>query len=580
MAELLTDGTAVFLGGMDTSRKPSIIAESQYAKAVNVILTDQGEVKTRFGYHYCKINFASNWAASIYRNGIIQGQGGFIHNNIIYLIVVVDGYVFRLKNTLNNYFEAIVINRTDRNLQTSGEAWVINIPNGCVVNNGFDRPIFVGPFKSKRCNPDKGEIGIGKYGVYLQNRLFYVDSDGRRILASDFLKPLSFTREETNIFGFACPDADERIVAIGKQKTVTGTVEGGNLIWSSTKDIYSADVRGSRSDWANLSSSVGKTSETIPGFSATSSHSFEPYNTNLYFRSANYGICSIKQSGFQFQNLDSVNYQSIQGSYFLDNDADVLLDRAYTRACNERLYTTVAPEITEKGGVVWNGLIVYNPRSIYAGLGEATDRFESVFTGLKAWGLTTVSYDNGFQKMFVHALDGSVNNLYVMDESIDYDVNSAEQIKEIQGFIETRAFNFKSPFSYKKIQKRMYSLGMLDRSVSIKVYSRPEEYGEWIEFWNTEHKICRDNFTTGKFTPIPHKGQTRNSVFLSEESSSECYNYGSLFAVQYRIEFTGPINLNAFIVTATIANIDSTISSEDSCETMVYEYRPDYYYSL
>src|SRR5690606_908786 len=121
---------------------------------------------------------------------------------------------------------------------------------------GFDYPMIVTEDSVRRSNPDQGEIGIGRMGVYLQNRLFYVNQNATQILASDFAQPTKFTREFTNIFGFACPDSDEKITAIGKQKSILGGVEGGNLIWSSDRDIYSVDVRGTRSEWADLGSSI------------------------------------------------------------------------------------------------------------------------------------------------------------------------------------------------------------------------------------------------------------------------------------------------------------------------------------
>jgi hypothetical protein len=281
----LSDGNVSWMGGFDTSRPPNDVAKIQYSKAANVVIPDSfGGIKVRPGIHNININFKNKQIEKIYAEGNIHAQGYFESNGDVYLVVLVDGYVMRARKISTTLFYMDCVNINSRNSDISSYGWVIEIPSGCIVNNGVDYPLHITATTQRRLDPNNGEIGIGRCGVYMHGRLFYVDQSAKRILASDFLNPTKFTLEFTNVYGFMNPDANDKILAIGKQKTVFDYAEGGNLIWSSSTDIYAADVRGPRSEWANLGTRIGKTTQIIPDFSAVSSYSFENFNGNIYFR--------------------------------------------------------------------------------------------------------------------------------------------------------------------------------------------------------------------------------------------------------------------------------------------------------
>lgn len=583
MPELVSDGTTKWMGGMDTSRSPADIGDTQYSKACNVIIPNSlGGIRARFGFHCCILDFESKKIADVYRKGNIQGEGYFISDGRRFLVCVVDGHILRFTQTSANGFFVECVNAFTLNDASVLNAWVIQIPNGCIVNNGKDLPMFVNHNSARRTNPANGEINVGTMGVYVQFRLFYVDKDGKQIIASDFLQPLKITREDTNIVGFMCPDESEYITAITKQKSIIGTVEGGNLIWSSTKDLYSVDVRGTRSEWATPGSTVGKVSETVPGFSASSSYSFEPFNTNIYFRTARFGIAGLKQSEQQFVELDSVGNQSAEADYYLEQDTTWMLRQCYTRACNRRLFTTVTPERTKSGYIIWNGILSFHPAAVYSSSDALPKRFESVFTGVRPWCMTSVTTD-AKDILYIHSHDkDEINRLYFMNENADYDLDESGAVREIEGFIETKAYVFDAPLLLKTPTRRFYRLNLTNRNITINSFSRPEVDGPWAEVSSNTHLICRDNVTESNYFPQSHKGQTRPFVVLPNTSFGDCYEFGYKFsALQYRLEFKGPLNLDSIITVATMTNNDLTVSQpETCCITLVYEYRPDYSYSI
>lgn len=581
--ELLADGTIQWEGGMDTSRSSIGINDNQYVKATNVIIPSSlGGISCRFGIHHVDLLFDSLESKEIYTNNPVTAEGSFESDGVTYLIAVSSGFVFRFTEIAYRHYYVENVNPNERQTYPDVRGWCIPIPNGIIINNGYDYALYVTESTARRTDPNKGEIGIGRMGVYVQNRLFYVDQSGRRILASDFLEPIKFTREGTNIFGFSCPDDDDVITAITKQKTILSSAEGGNLVWSSAKNIYSADVRGTRTEWANLNSRIGKTTETIPGFSAASAYSFEPFNSNIYFRSKQFGICNIKQSEYQFVNLDSLTNESIEASYYLNNDTDWMLSQCYTKNCNSRLFTTVAPEVDEKGWVYWNGILSFHPAAMYAGNSMIQRRFESVFTGVRPWCLTVSKTPQGKDRMFIHSYDkDGFTRLYMMDEATDFDTNASNQRVEIKGFIETRAYSHQNPFSLKKIQRRFYRLGSIPRTVNTTVYSRPTTMGPWSCMWEASHKVGRTVKKNNLFSPSPTKPQVRDFVYMSDESFHACHPGSACLSVQYRFEFEGPINLEAFASYALLESHESTVTDKES-QTLIltYTYKPNYYYYI
>lgn len=582
MAESLTDGNISWAGGMDTSMSPDNISEHCYSKGVNVIIPDSlGGIRSRFGWQHCRLDFKNDIEKELYHKGHVQGEGYFVSNGKFYLVVSVGGYIFRMSQYAKGKFNVDLLNYNNPNAVALGKAWIINIPNGCIVNNGFNYPFYVTATTQRRTDPSKGEIGIGMMGVYTQFRLFYVDQSGKRIIAGDFNQPIKNT--EYAIYGnigFAPPDINETITAIGKQKTTLDYVEGGNLVFSTSSDIYSVDVRGTRSSWSDLGNSLGKVTETIPGFSAVSPYSFETFNANIYFRSASHGIVDLRQSEFQFTNLDVLSHQSDEASYFFENDTEWMLDSCYTRAFNKRLMTTVGPQRTKEGYTYWNGLLSIRPA--FAIKGQPTPKmYESVFTGVRPWCVTSVKQDNNKDVLFVHSYDvDGRNRLYMMDESLDYDLNHRNEWIEIEGFIESRGYHFKNPFLLKQTERRFLRLSPMERTININFFARMESNGQWAQFHEYEAKICRTvTELSGAFRPVNTKPQARKFINLPNEKS--CDNNTDFIYIQYRFEFKGPIRIDYFALTASAKNPDMNVTSSDkSCIYLTYSYRPDYSYLI
>jgi hypothetical protein len=593
--ELERDGNVDFSGGMDTSRRPYLLGRNQYSRACNVMIPrDDSSLKVRSGIHHQNIIGDIN-DVRIYNNcKNIQGEGWYNDGQENVLIRVVDGYVIELRKISGNTHRLKVLNYGDRNNPTRTKAWVIRVPAGCIVNDGQSLPLIVTRSFVRRSIPSQNEIKVGRMGIYVQNRLFYVDHTGKFIQVSDFRNPISILNSlVANIHGFVLPEDQYDITAIGEQKSSLDYVNGGVLSFSTRTSTYSVDVRGDIQNWEEQETGVGKIQETIPGIGAASSYSYETFNSNLWFRTVDLGLMNIKRSEFQFVNDDDYSSQSLEANYWFENDTKLLLDKCYTKQYRDRLFTTIAPAITDQGFTYWNGLISMNPDPIYNGSDKLPRRFEGIITGVRPWCMTSVSSNEG-SELYIDSYDkDGKTRLYKVEDSSNFDVNHKGKRIEIESWLETRGYFHGDITMMKTPSRRAYFLFDIARTLNVRVSSRAEEEGPFLEFSNITHKVRSSGAFKKKdgnirFDFDVFKAQSRKDVILSKEAEDkECDNPSSLglrkfFTRQDRFDFKGPYSLGMWMREAEIA--DRETKSKDCQEgvekSFKYTQKKDFTYSI
>lgn len=584
--EPVSDGNVSWVGGMDTSRSPVEIAEVQYSRAANMVIPRSlGGVRVRPGYIHQQLTFTSIEGRDIFLNGELQAEGWFYVGINVYLVAVVDGVVFRLRRVTQSAFMVEDLNINDRNSSGVRDAWVSRIPDGCIINNDVDLPLIVKSNSVRRSKGQlEGEIGIGRMGVYVQNRFFYVTKGGRGLRFSNFLNPIGMTEGRlAGIDRFVPPEDGDEITAIGKQKVMLEYVTGGALVFSTRRNIYSIDVRGDIISWRVLGTRVGKVTESVESISASSAYSFESFGSNLYFRNYSFGICDLKQSQYQFTQFDTTVNQSIEAAYWMENDTEHMLHKCYTRAWQSRLLTTVSPEQDATGRIFFHGILCYHPDATYQNREAVPRRFESVFTGLRVVAMTSVAVPKKRDQLFVYSYDpDGVNRLYMLDEKTDCDINHRGEKVEIEGWIEFRAYAFGSKLSMKKSQAIFYHTQQLTRDVHLEFFARNQSAGQWTSYATVDHLIKHINIDKGVFKPIPLRPQVRGPINLTTEDLSKCSDSGASYLhIQDRVEFKGPIHFDNFIRVANPAPFDRTSNEKETKKkALEFSYRIDYGYYI
>jgi hypothetical protein len=574
----LSDGSISFIGGMDASKPPYLLEQGYYHRGCNLSVShSSGKLTQRHGWQHIDL-IGDEEAICLYRCAKnYQAEGWYKSGSDIIMLRMVDGWLLQFKRVTNTTMRVSLLNKEDRRNPNLSKAWIATVPKGAIVNDGEGRPFVVSLDSIRRTNPANDEIGVGRMGVYVQNRFFYVDPSGKYIFVSDFRNPSSVLNAKlANIQGFILPEDQGEISAIGVRKQALNYVDGGVLAFSTPNNTYSVDVRGDIQNWEVANTGLGKVQESLPGIGAISSYSYESFSSDLYFRSLDQGINNIGYLESQFGSGISYTSQSTEILCWLDRDTKRLLSKCYTRKFGHRLLTTVAPTINKHGYVYWEGLVSTRPSPIYNGQ-RGPDVYEGLWTGVRPWGMT--SYQDALVgiELFVDSYDADgVTRMYQLTDKLDHDVDRRGNKVEIKSWLETKSFNFGDFPTPKKIENRSYTISDIPRTLRVKAHSRKESFGPWVEFSDKQHLVSRINLKANKFglktvlDPVSSSPQQRMNVSLATEQESKDVVFsgmggGSCYSRQYRLEFTGAFSLENFLVqgSADTKSMSATVPEKE-----------------
>jgi hypothetical protein len=296
---------------------------------------------------------------------------------------------------------------------------------------------------------------------------------------------------------------------------------------------------------------------------------------------------SIRQSQYQFVNDDDFTGESIEVDYWFSNDTVDLLDQCYTRSYRGRLFTTVAPQLTDNGDIYWSGMVVMNPQPTH-GSNKLPRRFEGLITGVRPRALTVtrgVNFDTSF---YIDSYDNDgINRLYRFVDDSNYDINHRGQRIEIESWFETRGYDHGNFFLPKDPIYRAYGLYDIERDLNVVIYSRPEIQGGWYLFHEITHKKPNVNRNEkGAFIPLTINPEYRNRVVCKNERD-DCVRGTDLPAKQYfvrqdRFEIKGPFTINYWLRQSNLQslNTNSICKEERPKKQAVTDFRKDFSYSI
>lgn len=546
--KLKSDGIADFSGGMDSNSSPSLLRDNQYFCSVNMQMrVGKRGLSTRSGYREVKLNFQSKKHEDFYRSSVIQGCGSYLYGNRIIQMVSCSGFIFELAEI--NKWEYDVTYIGMKNDKEKRVAYFSNVPDGLIVGDGESASIYAQKRSYRRTK--KNELGSCLGGVFTQSRFFYVKPNRKEVGISSFNNPVSLEEPRlANLTSFSIPDGNY-ISAVGEQRFLDRNSNGGSLVISSVKNIYSVDVSGPISSWGKSQDGVGTISGSIFDIGAQSQNSFISLNGNVYFRSRNLGIVSLQYLQFIFNNQDILESQSYGGDLFFNNDDKSLLDSCYTVRYKNKLYTTVSPEMNGHG-VFWNGVLVSKPQQ------KGIITYESLYTGIRPWCICQPDDQYGDEFLYFHSHDyDGVNRMYILDESSDVDCVIGKKSKEIESKFFTRMMSFDSGFSLKKQAAQAYSISGMPRDVSVSIFTRHTEGSSFKKIFETKHMTDKCSVDkSGVFVNENLSFGDRPFVSFSDSS-------GSFIFKQDLVKILGSCNLESLLRECSLTQLDSTIHSQE-----------------
>lgn len=589
------DGDIAWAGGMDASMLPYLLTDGMYHRACNVrVEQNSGDLKNRYGFECIKL-VGDEDAICIYNNAKnVQAEGYYKSGGKHILVRLIDGWIVELEPITSAVYKASIRNADDRRNEQYGKAWIATVPGGVIVNDGYDLPHIVRKDSIRRSRPTQNEIGVGRMGIYLQNRFFYVDYTGKLIRYSDFRNPVSIENSKLiNLVGFLVPNDDDVITAIGNRQQLMDYVEGGSLSFSTVNDTYSVDVRGDAQNWEEGNVGLGKVQESLPGVGAVSSYSYASFASNLFFRSTESGLINLYAAQQEFNQGEQYTDHAYGLLHWFDRDDRRLLSKCYTRRFGPRMFTTVAPEINKHGYCYWAGMVSMLPTSVMTGQ-KARTVFEGLITGVRPWCMTSFNDGNSGSKLFVDSYDkDGQTRLYQLNIELDYDIDHRGNRVEIESWLETRSYGFEDLVLQKQVKSRAYTLLNMPRNVDITVSSKTEQTGPWAEFHSGSHyvpdaHIGKNEMSLPMLTPVNSDPQGRVNVRMPKEKDSTNISFGGLggdrFVFrQYRFDIKGAYTMGPFLAYAKGDSPGDSVAKTESEKDQknIRQFRKsDYNYSI
>ena len=191
----------------------------------------------------------------------------------------------------------------------------------------------------------------------------------------------------------------------------------------------------------------------------------------------------------------------------LNYEAEPLVEYESAVLFDNRFLMTCSPKLTANG-VVFQGVAVMNFDEISTMWNRSNPCWEGVWTGLNIFQLVRGRYD-GVEHCFALAC-GTNGELEVWEQVYDgYDdvcVSSIEgaittTTSPIVAVIETRSFDFKSPFELKQLSEGELYVDRLAGQADFSVKLRPDQYPAWVD-WQSWSE-CNKNTSCDEFCGIP-----------------------------------------------------------------------------
>lgn len=268
----------------------------------------------------------------------------------------------------------------------------------------------------------------------------------------------------------------------------TGTGQGDLLVFGE-QGVASFNVSMPRDLW-----------KTTPAFQRValsniglvSDRTLIPINNDLYFRSIdgirNYRNARAQQDGYNVTPI------STEMDAIMDFDTEGLLESSSAVYFDNRLLFTVSPrenyenigtESLKYRSTSFQGIGVLDFNSLGTSGEKQPAIFDGVWTGCESLQLLT-GVTNRLPRCFIFSYDPASNSNQLWENYpwALFDYPLGQSARKIQAALETRAYDFDTPWNLKKLERGDMWIGELSGDTKVNVYFRPDENPCWFP-WHT-----------------------------------------------------------------------------------------------
>lgn len=503
-----------YAAGMNNAAEPSLLLRDDELSLIVNGTVRNGFVRTRPGWEHMVLSFADMNAQLQFEQGVYQGIGFFLYNNLRYYVVAVDGWLYFVD--VNTF--TVVRSASQSFSKFSPHVYFQQRNRWLIAQDGQSPAVVIDGYNLTQTTTATG-VPTGTFMADGWHRLVVVSPDRHRIYISDHENnpnstPISFT--EGNQY-FASASYFEGPPALGKimgvrftpyQDSSTGI---GPLVVFFEKGIRAYNIATPRTQWTTTD-----ISQTIlPHTGSSSFMCYTDRGSDLMFRDQDGRIRSLRNAQQVYRN----------SGYDMPNDFPVwnLLRqedtslREYTCAAtfdNRSLFSVFPRRRFRPDGrwcVIHDGLAVMeNTHVATQGTGASISPRENVWaiwTGLPICGMTTGPV-RGEESLvaFSCGADGR-NRLHRLTRSKEYDVVSTSQglvNRPIEMQIATGMRDYGNVSALKKV--RTSAIWISDIVGNLNIQSRwTSDDSDAIDWFthNEKHESCLTVGSCGLFTPTP-----------------------------------------------------------------------------
>lgn len=487
--KVLKDGLTGVLAGVDSGRHPSLLGEGQLAFAVN---TSQrgGYPATRPRFSQKTLVFENEDDELWFQSHPIQGytRTAFKAGDKNLIVVSVGGRIFAISP--EDGFTVSDITPDAGNIPTLPLAWMEQAEEFLIIQNGKDGAIIYNGSSSRRADPAMTEVPTGTAMCYNEEigRLC-VAINGNRIVIGDVVggptSVLKFT--ETGYLSeggaFMVPRKYGKITAMSMIANLDRSNGQGPMLVFAEEGISTFNLPPNRETWKNLTYPV---QVNMPiRYSAMGQNSIVMVNGDLFYQAKD-GLRSFIYALREFQQPGNIPVSGELDRIMRDNTQS-LLKHSSNILFDNRILFTVSPA-PSANGTYHRGLGALD-LNLISRLGQKSPPvYDGIWTGVRPTGMMTGSFDET-ERAFVFALNSeNENELWELYRESGPDNTESR----IDSAIETRMFNFRSPFEMKKLQNVEVWVDDIVGTVNLGVQWRPDSYPCWSSFCNVA-ELCAKN---------------------------------------------------------------------------------------
>lgn len=558
----LYEGTDALEGGVDSGVAPHQVLPNQVSWAGNVTFRN-GVCRTRPGWQKRTLIIPDGVAI---QTGVWQCANFYLSDNYIGSIVLAKGGRLYRINVEDSYrVEDVTAVAGADNLNYG---WMVQAENYLVFQDGQALPTIFNGSGSRQAVD--GEIKTGTVMAYQFGRIWYsVGTTGLAFRATDLVGSSSGTvanqfrdavlKETENTYlneggDFSVPNSAGKITAMVAPAQLDTSLGQGPLQVFTTNAVFSVNAPIDRDIWKDVTYPIQTYSLIEKG--ATGPRFATAVNGDIWYRSED-GIRSFIVARRDFGQWGNTP-QSTEVSRAIDSDNKPLLEFGSSILFDNRFIGTSNPRISEDGSIYHTDLVILD-FNLASGLRrKGNPAWEGTWFGLNVLQLVTGRFA-GVQRAFALCDNDGTLELWELTLNSEFDMPDAVTRVPISCFVETRAFEFGSSHSLKRLDVASFFISELYDTVTFSLKYKPDNYPCWIDWhdWSECNTVtqcptyvnCRTCNTLHNYRP---GYRTKMKVPLPADVCDSAIGrpFREFFELQYRLAWEGKIAFDRSLISA------------------------------